>query len=99
MHATLTTTLHTGQGHRSDLASLAELVGRGASNREIAEAMPGSYLQYARGVQDLRDALDVPDRDVNFNLRPWQVSPLLTLQSQNSKTFLLPGRDRPAYRA
>lgn len=62
-----------GQGFRSDIDSLAEMVRSGASNREIATELPGTYLRYARGVEDLRNALEPEaEAEVGFEPRPWQ---------------------------
>jgi len=41
------------QGSRSDLKGLVDMAKRGASRREIAEEMPGTFIRYNRGIQSL----------------------------------------------
>lgn len=73
-----------GQGHRSDLDSLSELVASGKSRKQIAEIMPGMYIRYHSGIAALQAALDEDDEqdDSAFQPRPWQADVITTLQQQ-----------------
>jgi len=51
-----------GQGARTDLASLVQQVVAGKSNFEIAVESPEPYAKYAKHVNNLRSALNVPLR-------------------------------------
>lgn len=46
--------LRGGQGRRSDLAEVANLVKRGASTRAIAEEHPEAFIRYSNGINKLR---------------------------------------------
>lgn len=50
-------TMGPGQGKRSDLASLCEVIKKGASDEEIANLAPTAWLKYSRGVIALRAAV------------------------------------------
>lgn len=45
-----------GQGARSDLAEIKEMVKAGATDRDIAEEHPSSFIRYTRGIKALREA-------------------------------------------
>lgn len=60
-----------GQGHRSDLDSVAALVQEGKTIQEIAEAYPVQYIKYSKGIEKLvglkrknREFADDEDCDV-----------------------------------
>lgn len=46
-----------GQGHRSDLALVAQMVSDGKSEEEIASAHPATYVKFHRGLERLREVL------------------------------------------
>lgn len=47
-------TLRKGQGRRSDLDAVVDLIKQGKSKREIAEEHPAAVLRYGRGIDALR---------------------------------------------
>lgn len=62
-----------GQGYRSDMASLTELVVSGKSTKEIATEMPGMFMRFHGGIAALKAALeDDVQPDVDFQPRQWQ---------------------------
>jgi hypothetical protein len=62
-----------GQGARTDISGLAALVMEGASNHEIATAMPDLFLRNHVGINALRSALaNKPTADTDFAPRAWQ---------------------------
>lgn len=62
-----------GQGHRSDLDSVTDLLRNGATEREVAQQLPGMFLRYHSGIAAY---LDVMEEEVTpeegFVPRPWQ---------------------------
>lgn len=74
---------HEGQGHRSDLDSISELVKSGKSVRDIAEIAPGTFIRYHAGIKALISALKTaPEPDVPINLYPWQQSIMSRLATE-----------------
>lgn len=63
----------TGQGHRGDLEEITSAIVNGASDRELAENYPSSFVRYHRGFQAFRLALATPRTD------PTKVIKLFTL--------------------
>lgn len=59
-----------GQGHRSDLDAIVELVRSGATKKQIAQEFPGQYIRYGRGIEKwMFDSLDPPpERDVEVKV-------------------------------
>jgi len=49
-----------GQGQRTDLEAVNQMITAGASIRDIAVAQPLTYMRYHRGIQELRLALQQP---------------------------------------
>ena len=47
-----------GQGKRTDLDSVAEMVKSGSNMRDIAEAFPKSFIHYSKGIQNLMTTLN-----------------------------------------
>lgn len=47
-----------GQGHRSDLDAVAEMVKEKKSLREIAEEHPATFIRYHRGIKELKNTTD-----------------------------------------
>lgn len=83
-----------GQGYRSDLHDLAGMVLGGASNREIATELPATYLRYARGVEDLRSAIEPePEAELDFEPRPWQQHVLSRLEEEADDRSIIWVRD------
>ena len=57
-----TTEPPTGPGSRSDLNSIATAVLRGDAARDIAMEYPGQWIRYGRGIRDLMNVIQPPDR-------------------------------------
>lgn len=78
-----------GQGHRSDLETLANFVKEGKSVREIAEEMPGMYIRYHGGIAAMMAAVaPEPVAEVDFQPRPWQQLILDFLETEpNDRTI------------
>lgn len=53
----------TGQGHRGDLEEITSAIVNGATDRELAENYPSSFVRYHRGFQAFRLALATPRTD------------------------------------
>ena len=51
-----------GQGKRTDLDSVAEMVKSGANMKSIAEAYPKSFIHYSKGIQNLMTVLNSTPR-------------------------------------
>lgn len=49
-----------GQGHRSDLDRAVELIKQGASDKELAEEVPTSYIRFYKGFKALKMAIHPP---------------------------------------
>lgn len=62
-----------GQGYRSDMESLAEMVKAGKSQRDIAVEMPGMYIRFHNGIAAMEAVLaDELPPETDFEPRPWQ---------------------------
>lgn len=55
--------LQPGQGHRTDLARVAQLVKDGSSTRQIADEHPEAVIRYANGIGKLRLLCRPPTRE------------------------------------
>lgn len=62
-----------GQGHRSDLEAVSELLRNGATEKQIAEELPGMYLRYHTGIAAYIELMeDDLQPDTDFQPRAWQ---------------------------
>lgn len=59
-----------GQGHRSDLDSLARMVDSGATDRELFEEMPGHVLRFGKQIDHLRHRMSMESA---YKYRPMEV--------------------------
>lgn len=62
-----------GQGHRSDLDACCEIIKAGGDMKAIAEAAPGTFVRYHKGLDALRMVL-MPERDWQTTCE-WVVGP------------------------
>lgn len=46
-----------GQGARNDVKTVADMVAGGATDREVAEYAPATFMRMSRGIRELRSAL------------------------------------------
>lgn len=61
----------TEQGKRTDLEDAAALVKESGAKR-VAQEMPAVYAKFHRGLHALEAALEEPEKDDDFQPRPWQ---------------------------
>lgn len=62
-----------GQGYRSDMESLTEMLESGATPRDVAEQMPGMFLRHHRGIEAYIDVMrQKPSVEDGFVPRVWQ---------------------------
>jgi Putative viral replication protein len=62
-----------GQGHRSDLDSVTDLLRNGGTERTIAEQLPGMYLRYHSGIAAYLEVMeDTVEPEEGFVPRKWQ---------------------------
>jgi len=61
-----------GQGKRTDLDRVAEMVEAGSSLREIARDHPTAYIKFHKGIKELKATLREDPRDEGFVPRLWQ---------------------------
>jgi hypothetical protein len=82
-----------GQGHRSDVSTLAQGVLAGRTDRELALEAPEAFMRLSRGVQDLRAAITERPSDAAFDPYPWQRSVLDRLSEPADDRHILWVRD------
>lgn len=61
-----------GQGKRTDLDCVADMIKSGATVREVAREHPTSYIKFHKGILALKSAMKEAPRDDDFVPRPWQ---------------------------
>lgn len=63
-----------GQGARSDLGAIAEVIRGGGTMEDIAEQFPGDFIRYHRGIEKLRETIQRGRRieREDFVPKPWQ---------------------------
>lgn len=61
--------LPSGQGERTDLSEAADLIVKGATDCELAEVAPVTYVKYFKGLQALRTALKITDKQRNWPMK------------------------------
>lgn len=61
-----------GQGHRSDVDSVIDLIRTGATEKQVAETMPGTYIRMHAGISKLISITTEAPKDPNFEPRAWQ---------------------------
>lgn len=74
-----------GQGARSDLSAIGELVDGGASVRDIAGEHPAAFIRYHGGIERLhalRGARNVEVEDISDRLHAWQLQLRTDLEGQ-----------------
>jgi len=73
-----------GQGHRSDLDSLSQMLVSGANQRAIAEAMPGMFVRYHTGISAYISVMaeDAVLPEEGFVPRPWQQDVIDLIQTE-----------------
>lgn len=61
-----------GEGHRSDLDRVADMVSKGASDREVALEAPTSFIRFHRGIRELRRVMNCK-KDVLEKPNEWKM--------------------------
>lgn len=83
------------QGTRTDLAQLSEMVKNGATDEEIADAMPNEYIKYYKAVDRLRTTYqnaeadrELKKRAAEATLKSWQETAVEALKAQDQRKIL-----------